>query len=206
MALANYGDLLTAIETWLDRSDSPVTANAADFITLCEERIRTDIKTFGQESVTALSVSTEYVSLPSDPLMIRHADIDGSPDQALSYLTPQQMALQDANESNKPRSYSLVGNQIQLYPVPDTTYTMNISYVRAYDNFDTTTATNDLLTNYPSIYLYGSLLEANIFLMDEEQATKYQVLFNDKVEKVNRTEKHKKYPTPLKQRVVGRTP
>lgn len=206
MAISTYGELLSAIETWLARSDSSVTANAADFVTLAQNRIRVDIDTCEQETVTTLSISGEYTNLPSGILSVRKLALSGSPVQALEYVTPQAMALLNQGATGKPTRYTIVNNQIQCYPIPQSTYTGNITYKAAYDAFTTSTATDYILTNYPNVYLYGSLLEANAMIMDSEEMIKYGTLYQDQVNRVNSIERDIKYPSQLKITKIGSTP
>lgn len=199
MALTNYGDLKLAISTWLDRSDAAVTTNAEDFITLCNARIRQDIETADQESVTTISVSTQYVNLPLDILHIRMIEIDGDPGQYVDYVTPAEFSMLDYGGTGKPKRYTIINSQAKFYPPPDKTYTANIEYKAAY-NLASATPTNYLMTNYPGVYLYSALMEANIFLMDDTESVKYKTLYEEQVIRINYSEKQIKYPTPLRMR------
>ena len=52
-------------------------------------------------------------------------------------------------------------------PVPSSLYTMEIDYYAKVAALSDSATTNDMLTNNPDLYLYGALLEAEPFLMND---------------------------------------
>jgi hypothetical protein len=61
---------------------------------------------------------------------------------------------------------------VHLGPLPDATYDLIHWFVKTPDiEADTT---NSILTNYPNLYLYGSLSEAFDFLGNDRRADKYE--------------------------------
>jgi len=91
----------------------------------------------------------------------------------LSY-TPLSVATTTTGE---PKAFTLEGDNIVVGPTPDATYTGKLTYWKKFDALSASTTTNWLLTNYPSIYLYGTLLEAAIYIQDAEKAQQYGSLF-----------------------------
>lgn len=193
MSISNYGELKGRIADWLDRDD--LTSYIPDFITLCQSRIRSDIETNDQEMVSTLTIDSQYNDLPASLLSLRHVDVQSTPIVELEYRTPRQMAQLDLNSTGKPKFYTMVGQQIQVYPSPDQSYTANITYVSAYTAFSNDADVNYLLTNYPGVYLYGSLLEAALFIEDDEAAQKWAAGYQGQVELVERAEQKMRYPS-----------
>src|SRR3990167_6524713 len=73
MALANFSDLKTAIETWLERtSDTTISANAADFVLMAEARLNRDfrslrVNTIDDATLTG-TISSRQLTLPTNYL------------------------------------------------------------------------------------------------------------------------------------------
>jgi len=57
----------------------------------------------------------------------------------------------------------LEGDQIRFGPAPNAVYTVRLEYWSAIPSL-AQNSTNWLLTNYPDCYLFGALVEAEIFL------------------------------------------
>ena len=57
--------------------------------------------------------------------------------------------------------------------------------------------TNDILTNHPSIYLYGALAQVYAYAQDDQQLTKYIQLFIGAIKGANKADKKGRYgPAP----------
>ena len=66
---------------------------------------------------------------------------------------------------------------------------------------------NDILTNYPDVYLYGCLVEAAIFTQGEPEAQRYLQLYNASVAGLNaRTQRITGSSVPVIRVRAGRTP
>jgi hypothetical protein len=55
--------------------------------------------------------------------------------------------------------------------MPDTAVTARLTFYKAFDSIDGSTATNFILTNHPDVYLYGALYFASTFIRGMDQAT-----------------------------------
>src|SRR4029450_5084280 len=66
---------------------------------------------------------------------------------------------------------------------------------------------NDILTNYPDVYLQGCLVEAAIFTQGEAEAARYLQLYNASVAGLNaRTQRISASSVPVIRVRAGRTP
>jgi hypothetical protein len=77
----------------------------------------------------------------------------------------------------KPQYFSIVGGQIRVLPVPDSTYTAELTYYAKLSKLSTSVATNWLLTQAPDVYLYGALLQASPYLKDDARITVWASLY-----------------------------
>jgi hypothetical protein len=192
MALSTYTELKAALATALHRSD--LTAPIVDFITLAEDRLNKRLRLRGMEVRATSSVSTEYVALPTGFLAMRNLQINSTPRVSLEYASPEWL---DANYPNtgrtgKPKFYTLIGGEIQLAPVPDATYTLEMDYFKKLDL--ATDATNWVLTNAPRVYYYGALLEAATFLDDQTNAGVWAKLLEEAIKDLELADNKDRFP------------
>ncbi len=170
MAITNYSELKSAIADWLDRTD--LTDSIPDFITLAEARHKRDFKIRRMETrVTANTIAdTEYYTLPDNYVAMRNIQLNTNPKTSLEYLTPEQMdRLYAGSNKGKPKAYSIIGNDIQLRPTPDSAYEIEILYFKHFAALSDSAPTNEMLTNHPDAYLYGALVEAEPYLQNDKR-------------------------------------
>jgi len=95
-----------------------------------------------------------------------------NPVQPLEFITQQEMA-QERNTTytaaSTPRYFSVVGGQFEFVPTPDQQYSLEMSYFAKIPALSADTDTNWLLTDYPDIYLYTSLMHSAPYLKDDER-------------------------------------
>ena len=170
MAISNYSELKLAIADWLDRTD--LTDSIPDFITLAETRHRRDFKIRRMETrVTANTiVDSEYYTLPDNFVAMRNIQLNTNPKTSLEYLTPEQMdRIHAGSTKGKPKAYSIIGNNIQLRPLPDSVYQIEMLYFKYFTALSDSNTTNDMLTYHPDAYLYGALVEAEPYLQNDKR-------------------------------------
>ena len=120
MAISNYSELKAAIADWLNRSD--LTDSIPDFIALAETRHKRDFKIRRMETrVTASTIAdSEFYTLPDNYVAMRNIQLNTDPKTPLEYLTPEQMdRIYAGSATGKPKAFSIIGNNIQLRPIPD---------------------------------------------------------------------------------------
>jgi len=117
------------------------------------------------------------VPLPSNYVATRNSYLDLDPIRDLDLLTPDQIDRRyPYSQTGKPEAFSIEGDAVRFGPIPDAQYVMRFLYYKKFPDL-ATYSTNWLLVNKPDVYLYGTLLEANIFLRNEDQALKYLKLY-----------------------------
>lgn len=175
MALSNYGDLKTSVADWLARDD--LTGKVPEFIALFEAYARREYggSVLASKSEVTCSVDDATLSLgitPRSVTYIGHAD--GS--------DMRQGGIEEINrrgtQKGKPTLWAWESgtSAVRLFPTPDAAYDINVFYTSSLSGLASDSDTNWLLTNYPDIYLYGSLLQARQYLQDEALAS-YQAQF-----------------------------
>lgn len=194
MSLTNYTELKSAVGSWLGRSD--LTDQIPNFITLAELRLQRSLRTRKMLSTASLSVTggTSTVSIPADLLEVRDIYLDASPRISLSYLSPSAFTKDArAHESGQPVFYTTNGTQFELAPAPDADYTLKVLYYAKPDALSDSNLTNEFIDNYPDALLYGALIEAEPYLMNDARAQVWGTLYNNAVDSINTSDDDAEY-------------
>jgi len=194
MSFTSYADLQTTIAGYLARSD--LTTQIPDFIRLAELRLRRDLRIRQMlKSVTTATVAADStIELPSDFLEVRDLIIDGSPPQSLNYSSPSAFTRNARTwQSGKPLDYTVLANDFQLAPVPDSDYTAKMLYFAAPIFLSDTNTSNAFLANTPDALLYGSLLEAAPYLMDDARINTWGTMFDRAMASITRSDEQGQY-------------
>ena len=194
MSFTSYSDLKTAIAGYLARTD--LTAQIPDFIRLAELRLRRDLRIRQMlKSVTTATVAADStVELPSDFLEVRDLVIVGNPPQPLNYSSPSAFTRNARTwESGKPLDYTVLANDFQLAPVPDGVYTVQMLYFAAPTFLSDSNTSNVFLANTPDVLLYGSLLEAEPYLMNDARINTWGTMFDRALSSITRSDEQGQY-------------
>ena len=170
MAISNYTELKTAVANWLDRDD--LGARIPEFIALAEARFNRILRLRSMEAkYTANTVASQRnLALPTNYIQMRNFQVNTSPLTTLSYVTPEIYdRLWGGSTSGIPKFYTILANEVSFGPIPATVMEVEMLFYKKFDNLSVTTTTNTLLTDSPDIYLYGSMLEAEPFIMNDER-------------------------------------
>ena len=170
MAISNYTELKTAVANWLDRDD--LTDRIPEFIALAEARFNRVLRLRSMETKqTASTVAGQRnLALPASYIQMRNFQVNTSPLTTLSYVTPEIYdRVWGGSTSGTPKFYTILANEVSFGPIPDTVMEVEMLFYKKFDNLSVSTTTNWLITNAPDIYLYGSMLEAEPFIMNDER-------------------------------------
>ena len=173
MAIGTYAELQTAVANWLDRDD--LTDRIPEFIALAEAKMNRNLRISLMENVSTdiiMAGGIRDYSLPTGFTGMKEFHLTTDPVVALSYITPEMMNRMWAGSNvGKPQAFTLFSHagtrKIRFGPSPDAAYTTSMLYLKKIDNLSVTNTTEAMLTENPDIYLYGALLEAEPFLMND---------------------------------------
>ena len=198
MALGNYTDLKAAIADWLDRSD--LTDRIPDFIALAEARLNRELRIRPMEvrSTMTTNVGQRYFNLPGGYLQMRNFQINTNPITPLEYITPEMLdRLYGSNTTGKPRAYSLIGDEIQLAPIPDSEYTIEMAFYEKFtplgDGTSGTVTSNWLTKNAPDVILYGALIEAEPFIKNDERIQLWLTAYKEAIDKIQKADERDRH-------------
>lgn len=175
MAITTYSELKTALANWSKRTD--LTAMMGDFIALAESRIQRSLLARAQEVETELTMApgSRYVALPSDFDSPRALWLKANlPREELPQVLPEQ--LTGSNTSGYPEAWAVDGSNLAFDKPASSAWLLDFRYCKPLSLSDST-PTNYILTNYPDVYLFGSLVELHGYTFSGEQSAMCEARF-----------------------------
>jgi hypothetical protein len=185
MALSTYTELKASVADWLNRTD--LTSVIPDFIALAEAQIERTLRTRQMIVRATASIDTEYSAVPADFLETKSIKLNTNPVTALTFESVDALdSLKSTTyiSAGKPQYFSIVGGQVRVLPVPDSTYTAELIYYAKLSKLSGSNATNWLLTQAPDVYLYGSLMQAAPYLKDDSRVAVWAAIYTRGLEEL----------------------
>jgi hypothetical protein len=181
--ITNYTTLQSTIADYLNRAD--LTAQIPTFIQMAEADMNTRLRTREMIVRAEATSSNEYVQLPSDWVeAINLHIVDGK--QPLRFVTLDEAdRIIKQNIYTQVAAFSLMNGALELVPPPGSDVDIEMIYYGKIPALSAQQATNWLLTKAPDVYLYGSLLHAQPFLMDDQRMPVFATLYNSRIEALN---------------------
>ena len=203
MAIDTYLKLRSAIEGVAKRND--IADELDNFIASAEADIWTQGKLREMEARATASAdtTTRFLALPDNFLQMRKLQlVAGGLYYPLTFETPETMNIQPAG---RPKSFA-VTSQLEFDRIPDSAYTVEMQYYRDYTALSSTNSTNPVLTDHPSLYLYGSLFHYAQWARDDVMLQKYAGLFDGEIMRANKNARRGRYGPAPAMRIEGSTP
>ena len=169
MALDNYDGLKTEVAGWLNREDLALVIPT--FVRLLEAQVERILRVREMLVRAEGELSDEFTTLPQDFLAIEHIVLVGVQNpKPLEWVPMNQInALQAESSPGRPTHFSIIGDEIELSPLPAEGVVAQIAYYRAIPKLSDTQPVNWLLTRHPDLYLYGTLMQAAPYLKNDER-------------------------------------
>lgn len=195
----NSAWLKAAVLSWLARpGDAVLDGRFDDFLANCERRmyygcatgqpdhpLRSDPLRIPEMEAAdeAFSLSGATVAQPTGFLELVSAfnTSDGWPMQIVAQGAIDARGRQALGGT---RLIAVSGTGFRLFDAPATPRTATLRFFRRLPT-PTGSTGNEILANYPDVYLYGCLVEAAIFTQGEAEAQRYLSLYNASVAGLN---------------------
>jgi hypothetical protein len=177
-----YAQLKQAVQDYTDYTESTFVNNIPLFIRLAEERILKNVQLslFRKNATASTTASSKYLSMPSDYLAPFSLSLEGTDGDKffLDFKDPSfiQEYTPDATTTGSPRYYAVFDNgNFMLAPTPDAVYTAELHYFYRPQSLTAGAdgGTTWLSENADLTMLYGSLIEAYIFMKGEQDLMSY---------------------------------
>ena len=202
MSIDTYDNLKAEVANHLDRDD--LSDDVDTFIDLCETRLKRDVRIREMVEREAITVNARQVALPTGFLEMVNLRLLTTPVTVLQEVNLHEMTRIRSESTGKPKYFACYGQEIEFDQSPDSSYSGEIIYYKSEDPLSGSTATNAILEKAPDLYLYGSLLAAAPFLMNDERLPTWEKLYTSARDGVNFQDR--KLAGPLVSRIVGATP
>lgn len=188
VAFDSYGELVDAINDWLDRAD--LTGVAGQMIALAEAKMRRELNSVFDEKSVTISVVNGRGALPVD------------------YSTPVRLVYDERVLPNlsrtdapnlltgpKPLGYTIESQQVRLWPVNDAL--VELFYAPTIPQLTEGNPSNDLLDRQPDLYFFGAMMFAEGYLANDNRALLFKNLFDEALADVKRYYRKQRYGGPL---------
>lgn len=178
--ITNYSTLKSAVADYLNRAD--LTSQIPMFIQFVEADLNTRLRC--REMIVEATITSTLgdVTLPADWLEAINLKIDGG-QSPLRYVTIDEADIIIQSERYSfPTFYTIVDGVIRLVPPPATNEDIDIIYYQKIPALSDVATTNWLLTKAPDVYLYGALVHAAPFLMDDQRINTFGQFYSQRVE------------------------
>lgn len=206
MAYTSYSDLKTSVANYLGRSD--LTDVIPDFIRFAETRLARELRTRKMlKSATAnMTAGDARVALPTDFLEIRDLYTQGNTRKPVTYMSPSAFTRNArADDSGLPVFYTTLASEFQFAPIPDTAYVLEILYYAQPTVLSSSNSSNVFLANYPDALLYGSLLEAEPYLINDARSQTWALLYDRAIKNISDADQGGEYSgIPLQMTLTSR--
>jgi hypothetical protein len=167
MSITTYAELQAAVGNWLDHS--LFAARIPEFIALFEAAANRRLRVREQEATATLTPVSGAVALPTDYLAWRRLTWTGSPRVELQYVHPSYLqAAYPSSPTDVPRIFSIEGATLKIRPLDGTP--LELDYFQKIPALSDAAPSNWLLAAHPDVYLFGSLVEAEMFGVNDERA------------------------------------
>ena len=183
--ITNYTTLVSTVADYLNRQD--LSSQIPTFIQLAESDLNTRLRCREMIVRATTTNDDEYVRLPLDYLEGINLQLVGG-QSPLRYITLDEADIVNARQGyNAPTFYSLMNGAIELVPPPATGVDVEIEmvYYGKITALSEANQTNWLLLKAPDVYLYGALVHAAPFLMDDQRISVFGSFYSQRVEALN---------------------
>ena len=196
----NYAELQTAISTYTENTETTFLSNIPNFVIDAENIINNTVQlpAFRKNVTGETTQDFPYLNIPSDFLSVFSmavSPITQGTGGSYTLVGPYQFLLnKDVNyireaftfpgsPTGLPQYYGLFSDtSFILGPTPDACYGVELHYF-AYPPSITVAGTSWVGTNFPNVLLYGSLVNAYIFMKGEDSLIQtYQTKFQEGLE------------------------
>ena len=180
MALSTYAELQAAIADHLDRSG--LDSQIPDFIRVAEARMQRKLRVQWMENFTSSIENGSPLNVTgiANFLTPKMISVTVSGEQIiLNYVPPSVFVARypfGSNGGTPPIEYTEIANNIFVGPDNGSAYTWTIWYYQIIPPLSSTPS-NWLLLRHPDVYLYGSLIAAEMYLKDPQEMPKYIAMY-----------------------------
>ncbi len=205
--ITNYAQLIAAISANLKRDD--ITDQYSTFVQFAEARFNRTLRLSEMETraTSMIYAGEEYAALPTDFLALRDIQINyAGKTISLEYLAPNRMNDINSGASGVIAYYTIIDYQIQVAPLPIADTQIEVVYYAKIPALETATS-NWLLSKSPDVYLWGALVEAEAYLVNDKRIGIWKARMDEALNELRQADASLKWgASPLQMRASSPTP
>jgi hypothetical protein len=184
-AIIDRGTLITEFEAYAKRVFA--TDRQDVFVQITEDRIFRDTRAQENLTETTLIPTSTLIDLPADFIDMRELSFMNGARRIVLSSVGRHMFARFASRTGRQSVYSVMGGdpkQVEVAPtsLPDE---FTLWYWQKLPPLVADTDTNVLLTTYPYLWLYGMLIEGNVFIQDDVARQRAQEFYSQELKQVN---------------------
>jgi hypothetical protein len=197
MSLTTYDGLIASIRSWLmDRDD--LAGVIPDFIALAEADINNRLRL--RSMLTEVAFPDAGGDLPADCVKVRSVARDGYGHLAFaSDASVEQYSV--GLRGGQSLYWTIEGNRLVIGPEQTGGGTVTLRYYQRIPALSASNQTNDVLTRAPGAYLYGALMQAAPFLLEDQRLQTWGTLYSQAIDLLQASDDDAEYPGPLEPQV-----
>ena len=171
MSIRNYDELQTSVAGWLKRTN--LTDQIPDFITLAEAGFNRVLRVRQMAATYTRTTNQNTVALPDDFLAAEKIQLDG---RTLTYIERYAANSRDLGNSDGNR-YTMIGTQLWLLSRVAAASVLTLDYYQRITPLSDDEPQNWLIEDAPDAYLYGSLMQAEPYLKNDQRVAIWSSLY-----------------------------
>lgn len=185
MSLTTYSGLIAAIPAWATFSD--VSDYLDDFIAWANQEINRRLRANVMLATADLTINAETISQPTGFMAFKRLYLDLSPRQRITATSPEGAMDLSASlvTGTYPTHVAKEGALLRFAPLFSGTVTGKALYYKEQTAPSGSNSTNDVLTAYPYLYLWGALEALHMFKEDDNNADRFGAKFGALIEDIN---------------------
>lgn len=189
MSLDTYANLKTAIADFVDLAEADLALD--DFIDMTESDLnkRLRVPEMVKRATATASTSSRFLAVPAGYLQMLKLRIDSTIPHLIEYVAPAQLETFYVNAQGKPGYFTVVGDEMEFNRSFDSAYTLQMHYYKTIAALSGSNTTNDILTNYPELYLYGCLVHSAPYLQEDMRLSTWASLYENGIAEANKMAK-----------------
>ena len=191
--ITTYDELLAAIQKWLTQDD--VSEEAPTFVQLFESEINDELRVQEMKATDAGTFSGDTVPVPEGYIETMVWYSTAVVETPLEYRPPVQFHASVARNTNgmQPLIYTREGDVFLVAPTPTDTLDYVHEFYQKVPRLSAANPSNWMLAAYPNLYLYGSLLQAEEFVMNDPRADRWMARYKKAKRRLQGRDARSKY-------------
>ena len=156
-----------------------------------------------------LSTTSRFIALPDGYLSMRRLIVrldvgtTGERDHDIKFRAPDQMQV--SPNDGIPRFFTTT-SQLEFDRLPLDADTIEMQYMKSLTDLSSANTSNDILTDYPDVYVFGSLIYLWLQAQEEEKSEFYKGRFYEAIRGANKKDRQGRYGANPRMRIEGATP